>query len=88
MSTILEELENRALQLPPHERSELVHRLIASLDGELEESPEAITKAWDEEIARRVADMEAGRTEWVPADAVMASLRDKLNAAQTTPTKS
>lgn len=88
MSTILEELENRALQLPPHERSKLVHLLIESLEGKPGESPEAIAKAWDEEIARRVADMEAGRTEWVPADAVMTSLRDKLNAAQTTRTKS
>ncbi|MHB1100296.1 MAG: addiction module protein [Burkholderiales bacterium] len=45
------------------ERGELIHRLLVSLDGEPEESPE---KAWDEEIARRLADMETGRTEWVP----------------------
>jgi putative addiction module component (TIGR02574 family) len=70
MAAILEELENQALQLPPQERSKLIHSLIVSLDGEPDESPEAIAKAWDEEIARRVADMDAGRTQWIPAEEV------------------
>lgn len=70
MAVILEDLENQALRLPPKERSELIHRLIVSLDGAPEESPEVIAKAWDEEIARRVADMEAGRTKWIPAEEV------------------
>lgn len=83
MTIILEELENQALQLPPQERGELIHRLIVSLDGEPEDSPEAIAKAWDEEIARRAADMEAGRTKWVSADEVMSNLRNIINAAQT-----
>ena len=83
MAVILEELENQALQLSPPERSKLIHRLIVSLDSEPTESPEAIAKAWDEEIARRVADMEAGRTQWIHADEVMARLRTKINAAKT-----
>jgi hypothetical protein len=41
-----------------------------------------IAQAWDEEIARRVADMDAGRTEWIPADEVMARLRDKIATAR------
>ena len=41
----------------------------------------AIARAWDEEIARRVADMEAGRTEWVPADEVMARLHNKIKTS-------
>ena len=87
MATILEELENQALQLSPPERSKLIHRLIVSLDGDPTESPEAIAKAWDEEIARRVADMEAGRTKWIPADEVMARLRAKIHAAKTSSSK-
>lgn len=83
MAAILEELENQALQLSPKERGELIHRLIVSLEGEPEESPEAIAKAWDDEIARRVADMEAGRTKWIPADEVMTQLRAKIHAAKT-----
>ena len=82
MAAILKEIESQALQLSPPERGELIHRLIVSLDGEPEESPEAIAKAWDEEITRRVADMEAGRTQWTPADEVMTRLRTIISAAK------
>jgi len=70
MSATLKDLEAEALKLPPRERSELAERLITSLHGQAEDSPDAIAKAWDEEIARRVADMEAGRTKWIPAEEV------------------
>lgn len=83
MSAILEELENQALQLSPKERGELIHRLIVSLEGEPEASPETIAKAWNDEITRRVPDMEVGRTKWIPADEVMAELRAKIHAAKT-----
>lgn len=82
MGAMLEELENKALQLSPKERGELIHRLIVSLEGKPEDTPEAIAKAWDEEIARRVADMDAGRTKWIPADEVMTRLRTKVLAAK------
>ena len=74
MGAMLEELEAQALKLSPRERSELVHRLIVSLEGDPEDSPEAIAQAWDEEIARRVADMDAGKTVWIPAEDVFARL--------------
>jgi putative addiction module component (TIGR02574 family) len=74
MGAMLEELENQALQLSPKERGELIHRLIVSLESEPEDTPEAIAKAWDEEIARRVADMDAGKTVWIPAEEVFARL--------------
>lgn len=83
MAANLKEIERQALQLSPEERSELIRRLIISLDGEPEESPEAVVKAWDEEIARRVADMEAGRTQWIDAGEVMAQLRTTISAAKT-----
>jgi putative addiction module component (TIGR02574 family) len=82
MAAILKEIERQALQLSPPERGELIHRLIISLEGDPEDSPEAIAKAWDEEIARHVADMEAGRTHWMPADEVMTRLRARINAAK------
>ena len=80
MATNLEQIEALALGLPPKERGELAHRLIVSLDGEPEGTPEEIAQAWDEEIARRVADMEAGRTKWIPAEEVFAEI-DALIAA-------
>lgn len=82
MAAILKEIESQALQLSPPERGELIHRLILSLEGEPEDSPEAIAKAWDEEIARRVADMEAGRTQWISADTVMTRLRARIKGAK------
>ena len=74
MAAILKEIEEQALRLPPKERGELIHRLIVSLEGDPEDSPEAIAQAWDEEIARRVADMDAGKTVWIPAEEVFARL--------------
>ena len=74
MGAILKDLEEQALRLPPKERGELIHRLIVSLEGDPEDSPEAIAQAWDEEIARRVADMDAGKTVWIPAEDVFARL--------------
>ena len=81
MGAILKDIEEQALRLPLKERSELAHRLLVSLDGESEESPEAIAKAWDEEISRRVADMDAGLTKWIPADEVFKEI-DAIIAGQ------
>ena len=81
MATNLELIETLALALPIKERGELIHRLIVSLDGEPEGTPEEIAKAWDEEIARRVADMDAGRTKWIPAEEVFAEIDDMLRKA-------
>lgn len=83
MAETLKDIENQALQLSPQERCELICRLIVSLGGEPEDPPEAIAKAWDEEIARRVADMEAGRTQWIPAAEVMSRIRALISATKT-----
>lgn len=72
MAVTLEELEAKALKLSIKERSELVRRLLVSLDGEPEGSPEEIAKAWEEEIARRVAEIDAGRAELISGDEVFA----------------
>lgn len=82
MAAILKEIEDQALQLSPQERGELIHRLIVSLESKSEDTPEAIAQAWDDEIARRVADMDAGRTQWIPADEAMTRIRAKISAAK------
>lgn len=78
MGAILKEVEAQALQLPPNERGELIHSLIVSLEGEPEDSPEAIAQAWDEEIARRVAQIDAGTAKLIPHDDVFAEIDDML----------
>ncbi len=75
MSATLEDLKARALQLDPPERDELIRTLIESIDGEPDGTPQEIAQAWDEEIARRIADFEAGKTKGVPAEEVFAKIR-------------
>ncbi len=82
MAAILKELETQALQLTPQERGELIHRLIVSLEGTPEDTPEAIAQAWDEEIARRVAEIDAGTAVLVPEEDVFARLDEKLSRAR------
>ncbi len=51
------ELLKKALSLPVSERADLAGSLIESLDDTQDESVEA---AWDEEAARRMADIDSG----------------------------
>jgi hypothetical protein len=55
---------------------------MVNFEGDPENSPEAIAAAWDEEIARRVADMVAGRVNWAPAAKAIAKLRARIAAAK------
>ena len=82
MGAALKEIEEQALRLPLKERGELAHRLIVSLDGEQEESPEAIAKAWGEEIARRVAEIDAGTATLIPQEQVFEKLDAKRKARE------
>lgn len=81
MAAILKELENQALQLSPQERGELIHRLIVSLEGPAEDTPEAVAKAWDEEIARRIAEIDAGTAVLIPHEQVLAEIDEMLKKA-------
>ena len=82
MGAMLDELEAQAMQLPLRERSELAHRLLASLDGEPDGTPEEIAQAWDEEIARRVAEIDAGTAELIPAEQVFAEIDAMIEQAR------
>lgn len=73
MSLTYQQVTHAAMQLTPDERVDLAERLWISVD-----TPEAITAAWDEEIARRVAELDAGEVETVPAEQVFAELRARL----------
>jgi putative addiction module component (TIGR02574 family) len=81
MTAALKEIEEQALQLSTKERGELIHRLIVSLEGEPEDTPEAIAKASDEEIVRRVAEIDAGTAVLIPQEDVFAEIDDLLKKA-------
>ncbi len=82
MGAILKDIEAQALQLSLKERSELAHRLLVSLDGEPEDAPEVIAKAWDDEIARRVAEIDAGTATLIPQEQVFEKLDAKRKARE------
>jgi putative addiction module component (TIGR02574 family) len=78
MSLPLEQLESEALELPVRERARLAQRLIASLDDDSAEDPAEVERAWEEEIRRRVAEIDAGGAELIPAEQALAELRSQL----------
>lgn len=51
------ELLKKALSLPVAERADLAGSLIESLD---DAQDEAVAAAWDEEVARRMAEIDSG----------------------------
>ena len=76
MKSNVDKLIAQALALTPVEREALIRRLAISLDGDPEDTPEAIAKAWDDEIALRVAEIDAGRAQLIPSDVVMNEMRE------------
>lgn len=75
MSDLVTELSRRAHELVPEERARLAEELLASLEGDLEPEVDA---AWDEELRKRIADVESGAVKLVPADEVFARVRRAL----------
>lgn len=78
MSQPLERVASEALELPIDQRAALAHRLIASLDSEMEEDPTAIELAWEEEIRRRVDEYRTGAVQLVSSADVFAKARALL----------
>ena len=70
------ELLKRALELSPEERAELAGSLLESLDA-AEDDPKAVEASWNEEIARRIEDLDSGKVEPVSLD----TFRRKLSSA-------
>ena len=75
MNAVFKDLEAQVLALPERERSALVARLLDSLEGVFDDSPDDVARAWDEEIARRIADCDAGRTQGIPLEQVQAEIQ-------------
>jgi putative addiction module component (TIGR02574 family) len=57
------EILKRALTLPDRERAELAGNLLDSLDNTIDEDVDA---AWQQEIARRLAQIRAGKRKTIP----------------------
>lgn len=73
MPSTIEKLQAEAMILSPTERADLADRLLASIEPQAD-----IDAAWNEEITRRVAQLEAGQVETIPHEEVIAKLRAKF----------
>lgn len=71
------EIFRDATELSEHDRATLAGLLIESLEGEPDPGVEA---AWAAEIARRLAELDAGTVKTVPWEEVRQRLLDRLNA--------
>ena len=72
MPTLVEELSARAKTLPSTDRARLAEELLDSLQGDSDAEADA---AWDREIERRVAEIEAGTVKLISAEDVHAEAR-------------
>jgi putative addiction module component (TIGR02574 family) len=77
MSRDLSEILRDASELSEQDRATLAGLLIESLETEVDADVEA---AWSAEIARRVAQLDAGTAKTVPWEEVRQRLRERLNA--------
>ncbi len=75
MTQQVSELLQKALSLSEEERAELAGSLIESLDATVDEAAEA---AWNQEIARRIEDLDSGKAKTVPWEAVRARISSRL----------
>jgi putative addiction module component (TIGR02574 family) len=75
MPDLVTELSQRARALAPEDRARLAEELLASLEADRDPQVDA---AWDEELRRRIAEVESGAVKLVPADEVFARVRRAL----------
>lgn len=66
-------IEAEALKLSNAERAQLAEHLIAGLDEDTE-----IEEAWAAEVDRRIAEIDSGQVEMIPAADVIARARASL----------
>jgi putative addiction module component (TIGR02574 family) len=69
------QLMQKALSLSDEERADLACSLIDSLDATVDEGAES---SWEQEIARRVADLDSGKAKTVPWKEVRGRISSKL----------
>ncbi|HEX7026795.1 MAG TPA: addiction module protein [Gammaproteobacteria bacterium] len=74
---VLNRLRSEILTLTEAERAELAHELILSLDSPPDNRVE---EAWDEEILRRISQVDAGQARLLDREELRKRMRAKLEA--------
>lgn len=75
MSPDVTDLLKKALALSAEERAALANTLLDSL----ETTDESVQEAWDEEVARRIRDLKAGKAVTVPWEQLHRELLGMVN---------
>ena len=75
MSSIFDEITQKARSLPSEDRARLAEDLLSTLQEDLDPDVEA---AWDAEIRRRLDEVDAGHAKLIPAADVFAEVRRLL----------
>jgi len=75
MSPEISDILKRALALPVAERAAQANTLLDSL----ETTKESVQEAWDEEVARRIEDLKAGKAVTVPWEELHRELLAMVN---------
>ena len=78
MTALTDSFRAQALELPEGDRARLAHDLIASLDGP---AVQGAAMAWDREILRRMAEIDAGDAELITPQ----ELEKRVQAQEATP---
>lgn len=76
MRSNFDTLKEQVKALPVHQRADLAHELIDSLDTEIDADVET---TWDEEIEKRVAEIKSGRAKGRIAEDILAEIRAKFS---------
>lgn len=74
MSNLLDKMTNEALSLPINDRAKLAHRLITSLDENIDSD---LDNAWEAEINRRAEDIKNGIAKGRPAEQILSEIKAK-----------
>lgn len=73
----LKKLRSEALMLPEADRAELAHALVTSLDAPADADA---TEAWDREIQRRLAEIDAGTAKLIDRDEFRRRMQERLKS--------
>jgi hypothetical protein len=71
MSPSAQKIRDEALQLPPGELDWLIESLLIKSEGESEAQ---VASAWDDEIKRRLDEIDSGAVEMIPLEDVLADM--------------
>ena len=76
MPSLLQEVVNKANNLSKKERAQLAHKLIVSLNDEMDKGFE---ETWEMEIEKRIKEIKSGKAKGRPAQEILAEIRAKYS---------